>query len=58
LLRAQVRFVEELPYRLHGARQPTLSTVYVRREAHGYDPSGPGESVAEAFPEVVVAGGW
>jgi cellulose synthase operon protein C len=31
LLRAQVLAAEELPYRLPGARQPSLSTVYVRQ---------------------------
>ncbi|MET8998157.1 hypothetical protein [Amycolatopsis sp. NPDC004169] len=32
LLRAQVRTAEDLPYRLHGARQPSLEAVYVRQE--------------------------
>lgn len=32
LLRAQVRAAHELPYRLPGARRPSLATVYVRQE--------------------------
>jgi cellulose synthase operon protein C len=32
LLRAQVLAAEELPYRLPGARRPSLSTVYVRQD--------------------------
>ena len=32
LLRAQVQAAQELPYRLPGARRPSLATVYVRQE--------------------------
>jgi cellulose synthase operon protein C len=32
LLQAQIRAAEELPYRLPGARRPSLATVYVRQE--------------------------
>ena len=32
LMRAQVRAAHELPYRLRGARRPSLATVYVRQD--------------------------
>jgi hypothetical protein len=32
LLQAQIQMAEESPYRLRGARRPSLSTVYVRQE--------------------------
>jgi hypothetical protein len=47
LLRAQIQAAEEMPYRLRGARRPSLSTVYVRQdvtsgtEAHGAEQSRP-----------------
>jgi cellulose synthase operon protein C len=35
LLRAQIQAARELPYRLPGARRPSLATVYVRQELGG-----------------------
>src|SRR4051812_17198672 len=32
LLRAQIQVAQELPYRLPGARRPSLATVYVRQD--------------------------
>ncbi|MBW4718488.1 NACHT domain-containing protein [Saccharothrix obliqua] len=43
LLRAQVRAARDLPYRLPGARRPSLATVYVRQDLG----SGSEESVTE-----------
>ncbi|RSM33535.1 transcriptional regulator [Amycolatopsis balhimycina DSM 5908] len=40
LVRAQVQVGEEFPYRLPGARQPSLATVYVRQEL-GSEPEEP-----------------
>ncbi|GAB3430200.1 NACHT domain-containing protein [Actinophytocola sediminis] len=43
LMHAQVRAAQELPYRLPGARRPSLATVYVRQDLG----SGPEEPQAE-----------
>ncbi|MEV1119720.1 hypothetical protein AB0I91_32100 [Actinosynnema sp. NPDC049800] len=44
LMRAQVRAAHELPYRLPGARRPSLATVYVRQDLS----TGAEEAHAEA----------
>ena len=45
LLRAQVQAAQPLPYRLPGAREPSLATVYVRQHL--------GSAAEDAQPEVV-----
>ncbi|GAA3359659.1 hypothetical protein GCM10020366_36560 [Saccharopolyspora gregorii] len=47
LLRAQIQAAEDLPYRLPGARRPSLATVYVRQELG----SGTEETRSDQPPE-------
>ncbi|WP_143254775.1 NACHT domain-containing protein [Amycolatopsis azurea] len=43
LLRAQIQAAEEMPYRLPGARRPSLSTVYVRQDVTSGTEAQPAE---------------
>ncbi|MFG1645710.1 NACHT domain-containing protein [Amycolatopsis sp. NPDC049252] len=43
LLHAQIRIAEELPYRLPGARRPSLATVYVRQDVTSGSEAQPAE---------------
>ena len=45
LLRAQAKSAEDLPYRLPGARRPSLTAVYVRQEVGSGTDSRPAEPV-------------
>ncbi|PSL43504.1 hypothetical protein B0I31_1315 [Saccharothrix carnea] len=52
LMSAQVRAARELPYRLPGARRPSLATVYVRQELS----TGAEEPHAESRPTPILDG--
>ena len=52
LLRTQIRAAQQLPYRLPGARRPSLATVYVRQDLS----SGTEASASEQQPRPMLDG--